>query len=89
MIKGLEALNEIEKFVEKNLSKTKDNESFNLGFDIGIIEKDLKAFEIIKEKLVNLFIVAYTDTKEAYNDMVSEHYRELTQDEYELLKEIL
>ena len=45
----LEALKEIEKFIEKNLSKTKDNESFNLGFDIGIIEKELKALEIIRK----------------------------------------
>lgn len=51
--------------------------------------KELKALEITKEKLVNLFHLAYTDTKEAYNDLVSEHYRELTQEEYDLLKEVL
>lgn len=51
--------------------------------------KCLKALEIIKNKLVNLFHVAYTDTKEAYNDLVSEHYRELNQEEYDFLKEVL
>ena len=51
MNKGLEALNEIEKFIEKNLSKTKDNESFNLGFDIGIIEKELKEYEGAKNHI--------------------------------------
>ena len=54
-----------------------------------VISKELKALEIIKKKLVNLFHLAYTDTKEAYNDLVSEHYRELTQEEYDFLKEVL
>jgi len=53
------------------------------------IIKSLQALEIVKKKLVNLFHVAYTDTKEAYNDLVSEHYRELTQEEYDFLKEEL
>lgn len=52
------------------------------------IEKNI-AFEIIKKKLVNLFHVAHTETQEAYNDLVNEHYRELTKEEYELLKEVL
>ena len=80
MSKGLEALQEI-KSKPFSWEKLKDN--------LDIIEKELKALEIIKKKLVNLFNVVYTDTKEAYNDLVSEHYRELSQDEYDLLKEEL
>ena len=110
--KGLEALNEIEKFIEKNLSKTKDNESFNLGFDIGIIEKELKeyegaknhiealhkervenalklkALEIIKNKWVNVLYFRGCSSLEEYNSHHASWYK-LTQEEYELLKEVL
>lgn len=53
-MKGLEALKELKKFIEKNLSKTKDNESYNLGFDIGTIENELKALEGIKNHAINI-----------------------------------
>lgn len=74
MSKGLEALKEIEKFIEKNLSKTKDNESFNLGFDVGTIEMELKALEIIKRKL---------------SPLAKATFYPMTQEEYDLLKEVL
>ena len=98
MSKGLEALKEIEKFIEKNLSKTKDNESFNLGFDIGIIEKELKALEIIKTKKVNVgwLFVSFKNYAE-YKDALDNEWtivkqislEPLTQEEYDLLKEVL
>lgn len=53
-----------------------------------IIEKSLKALEIIKEKEVNVFIFLHSGCLESYNDMV-EVNRKLTEEEYDLLKEVL
>lgn len=50
--------------------------------------KELKAFEIIKEKEVNMFIFLHSGDLETYNDMVEEN-RKLTQEEYDLLKKVL
>ena len=53
-----------------------------------IVEKALKALEIIKEKEVNVFIFLHSGDLETYNDMVEDN-RKLTQEEYDLLKEAL
>lgn len=50
--------------------------------------KSVKALEIIKEKEVDVFIFLHSGDLETYNDMVEDN-RKLTQEEYELLKEIL
>lgn len=50
--------------------------------------KELKALEIIKEKEVNVFIFLHSGDLETYNDMVEDN-RKLTQEEYDLLKEVL
>ena len=50
--------------------------------------KELKALEIIKKKEVNVFIFLHSGDLETYNDMVEDN-RKLTQEEYDLLKEIL
>lgn len=52
------------------------------------IKKQLKAIEIIKDKEVNVFIFLHSGDLETYNDMVEEN-RKLTQEEYDLLKEVL
>lgn len=76
MNKGLEALQDLSKLV------------FVYGGvqQYQIIEKSLKALEIIKEKQVNVFIFLHSGDLETYNDMV-EVNRKLTQKEYDLLKE--
>ena len=56
--------------------------------DYDTIEKSLKALEIIKEKKVNVFIFLHSGDLETYNDMVEDN-RKLTQEEYDLLKEVL
>lgn len=48
----------------------------------------LKAIEIIKEKEVNVFIFLHSGDLETYNDMVEDN-RKLSQEEYDLLEEIL
>ena len=74
MSKELEALNKI---------------AYSYGYDenIKIVEKSLKALEIIKNKQVNVFLLHSVDL-ETYNDMIADN-RNLTQEEYDLLKEEL
>jgi len=48
--------------------------------------KKLKALEIIKEKRVNVRFLISCKTLKEYNDVISDH---LTQEEYDLLKEVL
>ena len=50
--------------------------------------KRLQALEIIKDKEVNVFIFLHSGDLETYNDMVEDN-RKLTQEEYNLLKEVL
>ena len=51
-------------------------------------QKQIKALEIIKEKEVDVFIFLHSGDLETYNDIVEDN-RKLTQEEYELLKEVL
>ena len=57
-----------------------------LNYRIPIIEKELKALEIIKKKQVNLRYFSVGDLV-LYNSL--EHTIELTQEEFTLLKEVL
>ena len=54
------------------------------------ISKKLKALEIIKEKELNVFIFFFLHSGdlETYNDMAEDN-RKLTQEEFNLLKEVL
>ena len=58
---------------------------------IGIVNKALKAFEIIKEKRVDVFQLLITIKIDDLNEYNKRHakYLQLTQEEYTLLKEIL
>ena len=56
------------------------------------VEKELKALEILVEKTVNinkLYKSFYAKSVGIYNKSVIADYRKLTQEEYELLKEIM
>ena len=63
--------------------------------DLDIIEQELKALEIIKEKRVDFGILPYCLDLETYNNAIVVNgnewtdYKPLTQEEYELLKEVL
>ena len=76
MSKELEALNKI---------------AYSYGYDenIKIIEKALKALEIIKEKGVNAGLLSRCANAERYNKGMCYESRYLTQEEYDLLKEEL
>ena len=50
--------------------------------------KAVRALEIIKEKEVNVFIFLHSGDLETYNDIVEDN-RKLTEEEYDLLKEVL
>ena len=60
----------------------------NMDKEISIIEKALKALEIIKNKQVNVFVLLHSGNLKIYNDIVEDD-RKLTQEKYELLKEVL
>lgn len=49
----------------------------------------LKAFEIIKEKNVDVLRIKITDSVEQYNEHKIKGCRNLTQEEYETLKKVL
>lgn len=53
------------------------------------IEKELRAFEIIKEKKVDIRILLLVDGLYKYNNFDSIKRMELTQEEFDLLKEVL
>ena len=80
MSKGLEAFDNIK---DEMLEWTEGYEE-----DLDIVEKELKALEIIKNKKVNVIILMGCDTIEEYNKHPLT-WNKLTQEEYELLKEVL
>lgn len=53
------------------------------------IKKALKALEIIKEKEVVVSLLIWSDTLDQYNNNTMLVFSKLTQEEYELLKEVL
>lgn len=67
------------------------NEYWNRYYDdkLDAIEKGLKALEIIKEKKVDVRILLLVDSLYKYNNFDSTKRIELTQEEYDLLKEVL
>lgn len=57
-----------------------------------IVEKALKALEVLKKKNVNVKLVKTLESLEEYNNMHADSrskFPELTQDEFTLLKEVL
>lgn len=69
--------------------------TFELMFeDKAVIEKGLKALDIIKEKSVDVGFLQYCSTVETYNNYIIEHAwtrqtKKLTKEEFGLLKEAL
>lgn len=93
MIKGLEALHHPRiKTANVDISAEGKHDIAYMLFDYtkqyAIIEKELKALDIIKTKKVNVMIFLGCDNLEEYNKHpLTWNY--LTQEEYELLKEAL
>lgn len=57
-------------------------------FECDLVEKKLKALEIIKEKGVDVIWVLETKNVEEYNDSLC-IYSDLTKEQYDFLKEVL
>jgi len=84
MSKGLEAWERIKKGIDTNVWQS--------GYwdDIDIIEKELKALEIIKEKpQATLWLFQHCDKEMEYEDMISLFKEDITKKQFELLKEVL
>lgn len=95
-------LQRIKKMYELFIKKVSGNEKEELNYaekqDFDIVEKSLKALEIIKDKRVDVgwFIQCYNDYSNdkdrlmMYNQLsIDDSGRDLTQQEYDLLKEVL
>lgn len=89
MTKGLEALKELNLYIPYYVSDLYQN---TIDENYYIIEKELKALEIIKNKEINIHALLLHlkrfDSPAGYNALVGEKYK-LTQEEYDLLKEVL
>lgn len=83
MNKGLEELKKIEYKWQYGV--------FTFIPNFEIIEKELKALEIIKEKQANVSALLELDNLQQYNDYcdIVSGCKKLTQEEYDLLKEVL
>ena len=79
---GLEALEQLRNDIENRALLFSEDK-------LEIIEKELKALEIIKEKKVNLDILTQCDSVELYNKCIHYFDRQLTQEEYDSLKKVL
>lgn len=85
-LNGLEALEEI---VDYAINEFTDNEK-KYQKDLETIEKELRALDIIKNKIVLVDVFIESEDVNDYNEFVSKSKdRHLTQEEYDLLKEVL
>ena len=81
---GLEALKQVKNFLGYNYC------SVDLPNELEVIEKSLKALEIIKEKLVDVSLIKKYDFVADYNSAVWIAGRpKLVKEEFNLLKEVL
>ena len=94
MSKGLDALENIKREVDVPYFSTLYDIDMWVE-DITTIEKELKALEIIKNKGVDIATLMAQNTLYSYNAWANCHpnniygRKQLTQEEYELLKEVL
>ena len=75
---------------DKKLLKIYEQENENQFNNIVDKEKKALAFEIIKEKNVNLEVLGISNNVNCYNKVIAKYsvcYKDLTQEEFELLKE--
>lgn len=87
MSKGLKALKHL--YAKLSAKSSIDDISENLK-EYDIIEKELKALEIIKEKpQATLWLIQVCDKKMEYEDMISIFKEDITKKQFELLKEVL
>lgn len=88
MSKELEALEEIRRRLINDDWLCEDNTGV-YEKEYANIEKAIKALEIIKNKKVNIDILKQVDNVELYNKCIHYLDRQLTQEEFDLLKEVL
>ena len=77
-----ELINDAKHFKYKNI----------VNFNCDEIKEELQAFKLVKEKRVDLLQLDYSETVDDYNDYmlrVGGGYYTLTEEEFNLLKEVL
>ena len=91
MSKGLEALKNIlnQELIKPNKYRKTIGDIASVG-QVITIQKELKALEIIKEKRVNCYLIINSENLKDYNECVDDTTeKRLTQEEYDLLKEVV
>ena len=92
MNKGLEIIKKKKELLNK---QNQDDQSVIIwDFELDTIEKELKALEIIKDKRLDVTLLQDSENLDYYNIDVQNYYTVyedmyLTQEEYDLLKEVL
>ena len=75
--------------IENELKRLEKLDEEKTSFDRQL-EKELKAFEIIKEKpQATLWLTQYCDKETEYDDMISIFKEDITKEQFNLLKEVL
>ena len=87
----LEAWEDIKQYISLDFEKLGRKDNACLLNEFSMIEKDLKAIEIMKNKRVNLEFLKCFDTYERYCAMCLDYYgldygKEITEEEFKLLK---
>ena len=85
---GLEALEKLPKWLDDE-HRDSEEEYFKASEEYKTIEKELKAFEIIKTKKVETYHLSRCKTLIEYNSAWDICGMDLTQDEFDLLKEVM
>ena len=89
MSKGLEALKGLHSKALKSVrGGFQEMQKNSIDREYKTIEKELKAFEIIKNKRVDISTLEVCGNANTYNQ-AKEFGEDLTQEEYDLLKEVL
>ena len=84
MSKGLDALKRIK-------SRYNDRVCIDILEDFDLVEKEIKALEIIKKKDIHKTMLSLTQSADEYNHFIDDvdENLQLTQKEYDLLKKVL
>ena len=89
MIKGLEALTELRNIRQETYYALDIKLDDKIDEDLDTIEKELKALEIISNKVVDIFAIKKSKNIAGYLMIKNFLCGVLTQEEYDLLNEVL
>ena len=87
MTKELEALEKIKEYLTR-YNDTDDIRGIDYENEVNVLEKSLKALEIIKNKKIDVVLFNDCPDLDEYNEWASDK-SQLNKEQYDLLKEVL